>query len=76
MAIIIKNFDKNFIADKKESGRGRRVVIIDARRKNKIKVGKVLRTLTFSVLSLDLIMPSPRVIGIMARVLVNFTIVA
>lgn len=76
IAIIIKNFDKNFIADKKESGSGRTVVIIDARRKNKIKVGKVLRTLTFSVLSFDLIMPRPRVIGIMARVLVNFTIVA
>ena len=76
IAIIIKNFDKNFIADKKESGNGRTVVIIDARRKNKMKVGKVLRTLTFSVLSIDLIMPRPRVIGIIARVLVNFTIVA
>lgn len=74
--MIIKNFDKNFIDDKKASGSGRKVVIIDARRKNKIKVGKVFRTLTFSVLSFDLMMPSPRVIGIMARVLVSLTIVA
>lgn len=43
IAMMIKNFDKNFIVDKKESGSGRKVVIIDARRKNKIKVGKVLK---------------------------------
>ena len=74
--MMIKNFDKNFIVDKKESGSGRKVVTIDARRKNKIKVGKVFKTLTFSVFSFDLIIPSTRVIGIIARVLVNLTIVA
>ena len=76
IAIIIKNFDKNFIVDKKEAGSGSTVVKIDASRKNKMNVGKEFNTLTFSVFSFDFIIPSTSVIGIIARVLVNFTIVA
>lgn len=76
IAIMMKNFEKNFIADKKDSGSGNTVVTIDASRKNKINVGKAFKGLTFSVFSFDFIIPSTRVIGIIARVLVNFTIVA
>ena len=76
IAIMMKNFDKNFMLDKKVSGRGKSVVTIDASRKNKIKVGKAFSGFTFSTLSFDFINPRTRVIGIIARVLVSVTIVA
>ncbi len=79
IAITIKNLLNSLIGAVVVFGKLKTVVIIDAKTKNKIKYGKIFFKFTLLLLfSLSRVRLNAKnkVIGIIARVLVSFTIVA
>ena len=79
IAMTIKNLLRSFNGLVMEPGRAKTVVTTDASTKNKINIGKARLKLNVEVPSFlfrACRMPRTRVIGMMARVLVSFTIVA
>lgn len=79
IAMTIKNLLRSFNGLVMEAGRAKTVVMMDASTKNKMNIGKARLKLNVEVPSFFFRawrMPRTRVIGIIARVLVSFTIVA
>lgn len=80
MAIVIKYLLMLFIVSVKATERLKTVAMIDATKKYRINMGKVSCRRNFLpeafLLFLSLYMANPRVMGMIAKVLVNLTIVA